>query len=83
MMTYILHPNKGLKFTDKDGKPYSLQDVVKKQLKNKGWSVVDLAQKTGINHSSLYRFLNGKLDMTHSKLFKVMQALGLKVIIEE
>lgn len=82
-MTYILKQGHEPQFTNKAGKPCSLANIIKRELKSKGWSVDDLADETKVNRVTIYRLLSGTQDMSSSKLFKILRALGLKVIIKK
>ena len=49
-------------------------------LKNCGTTPFEVARQTGIHHTTLYRFLNGKRTLSFDALNKLAKALNLRLI---
>lgn len=55
--------------------PDALRSV---RLRN-GWTLADMALKTGISTSSLSKIENGKYDVSYTKLMKIAQDIGVDI----
>lgn len=80
-MTYFLQDD-GSQFKDMDGHIFSIPQIIKKQMEKKHMSADDVAKKTGIHRTTIFRLLSGERDMHQSLLFQVMKAVGLKIMIK-
>lgn len=50
---------------------------IKVELAERGWKQPDLAQRSGMPRTTLYRYLNGERDIPLPALAEIAEALGL------
>ena len=59
--------------------PLSMTDTVKKAIKDSGMSLNALARATGVQVSSLSRFMRGEQDLVFSAVQSLSAVLGLEL----
>lgn len=59
----------------------TLKEAIAQALARKGWDYKTLATETGLERSTVLRYLRGDRDMTGKRLDKVLSALGLELPI--
>ena len=60
-----------------------LRAEVKRSRLENGWTVADLARKSGVDRSVISRFESGQRDIKIETLEKIGQALGQTVSLED
>ena len=83
LVAYILKSGKEgiVAFYDESNKAFSVPELLKRSLIDKEMSINDIARKSNIHRVTISRFLNGKADMHQTRLFRVIDAIGLEVLI--
>lgn len=59
----------------------TLRDSIDKARLDKGWTVMELAKRSDTNLGKLYNFLNGKGKLRSDTLDKLINALGLQLVV--
>lgn len=64
---------------DSAGRSHELAEVLRSKLDALGKNVDWLADKSKIDRATIYRLFAGELDMGHTRLFRLCQALGIEI----
>lgn len=59
-----------------------IRQAIKKQIEVRNLNKSDLAREIGITVNSMYRFLNGTINLTVDKLETLLELCGLEITVK-